>query len=393
MVIWIIGMSGSGKTTLGQSMVELMKPAHPETIFIDGDIFREIMDNDLGHSIEDRWTNAQRISRFCRYLGSQNINVVCAILSIFHDSQEWNRKNISNYKEIYLEVSMNTLRQRDPRGLYAETSQFNQGDVVGVDIDFKPPFAPDLVINNDADTASMELMARQALAEFEVNLVNGYRYSANNLLEHPEKYEYTEFQGQEFLDSYSQNRDQTIRVLRERVRKLESSYGSESESHPWTEELGLPQAAGGFLNKELPISDVGIEKNGELATRRFLTKLITAAISDDEDPDIDLLLRLVQRFEISKVIYTTYKLPSLRRTASPVAEFLDIGLFATTLAILSRQVTPEQRLIMFNALLKLNDILESISEKLSTPAEQYLALTAMKHEQEIYHSLRSQVLA
>ena len=55
MVLWIIGMSASGKTTLGKYIYDKLKPEHKNLIFIDGDMLREIMDNDLGHTLEDRF--------------------------------------------------------------------------------------------------------------------------------------------------------------------------------------------------------------------------------------------------------------------------------------------------------------------------------------------------
>ncbi len=66
MVIWIIGMSASGKTTLAKEIHSLMQEDQPNTVLVDGDLVRAISGNDLGHTIEDRWQNAQRTSRLCQ---------------------------------------------------------------------------------------------------------------------------------------------------------------------------------------------------------------------------------------------------------------------------------------------------------------------------------------
>ena len=94
MIIWLIGMSASGKTTLGKKIYEKLKNSNEKWIFLDGDIFRNILGEDLGHTIEDRRKNAYRISRFCEFLNSQNINVIACVLSIFHDNQKYNKENI-----------------------------------------------------------------------------------------------------------------------------------------------------------------------------------------------------------------------------------------------------------------------------------------------------------
>lgn len=161
MIIWLIGMSNAGKTTIGREVYALLKKKERNVVFFDGDIFREIMGNDLGHTIEDRKVNAWRISKLCKYLDSQGIDVVFAILSIFPDMQEWNRENIGNYFEVYISVPYNTLVERDSRGIYRRALAGEIKNVVGVDIDFPEPINPDLIIDNDDGAESIEEIAQK----------------------------------------------------------------------------------------------------------------------------------------------------------------------------------------------------------------------------------------
>ena len=171
MVIWLIGLSGSGKTTIGNELYKLIKAKQRNTVFLDGDAFREAMGNDLGHTIEDRRKNADRICRFCKLLDSQNINVVCCILSLFHESQNWNRENYQRYFEVYIKVSPETLFRRNQKDIYRKSVNGEMNNVAGVDIEFKPPIKPDLVINNDKETSNFDILARgilKAIPEFEL---------------------------------------------------------------------------------------------------------------------------------------------------------------------------------------------------------------------------------
>ena len=102
MVIWLIGLSGAGKTTIGELLYLKMKAIRPNTVFIDGDKIREVMGGELGHSLEDRKKNADRICRFCHFLEEQNIDVVCSILSLFPESRTWNRKISGNTSRFLL---------------------------------------------------------------------------------------------------------------------------------------------------------------------------------------------------------------------------------------------------------------------------------------------------
>ena len=101
MVVWIIGLSGAGKTTLAEKVVEKISSCKTNVVLIDGDMIRDVFGNDLGHTLEDRRQNADRICRLCRFLDNQGIHVVCAILSLFPESRLWNRENIKNYYENY----------------------------------------------------------------------------------------------------------------------------------------------------------------------------------------------------------------------------------------------------------------------------------------------------
>lgn len=149
MVIWLIGLAGAGKTTLGRALYEQIKAADQATVFLDGDHMRAIMGQDLGHSIEERRQNGLRICRLCQYLDRQNINVVCAILSLFEDQQRWNRQNYSDYFEVFIDVPMQVLAARDQKGLYSGAKGGRISNVAGFDIPFKRPANPDMTVGNE----------------------------------------------------------------------------------------------------------------------------------------------------------------------------------------------------------------------------------------------------
>jgi adenylylsulfate kinase len=162
MVIWLIGLSGAGKTTLGRAVVDQAAPLRP--VFIDGDVIRKVFGGDLGHTLEDRWRNAQRISRLCKFLDDQGIPVVCAILSLFPESRKWNREQIRNYYEVFIDAPLDQLEARDPKGLYKKARAGEMKNVAGIDLPFPPPESPDLIIENRGDLAALLAFAPQLAA-------------------------------------------------------------------------------------------------------------------------------------------------------------------------------------------------------------------------------------
>ncbi|MSO93429.1 MAG: adenylyl-sulfate kinase [Rhodospirillales bacterium] len=148
MVIWICGLSAAGKTTIGARLVALLREEKRPVVFLDGDTLRGVWGDRLGHTLEARRFNAQRIAHLCRMLDRQEINVVASVLYPFSEWQAWMRENLSQFFEVYLDVPMNVLELRDPKGLYAGAKAGTVKNVVGVDLPFTPPANPHLVVEN-----------------------------------------------------------------------------------------------------------------------------------------------------------------------------------------------------------------------------------------------------
>lgn len=157
-VYWITGLSGAGKTTIGKLLYERLKEQYPNTVFLDGDTLREVFGNDLGYTKEERRKCAMRYSRLCAMLQEQGMNVVCCTISMFDSVRDWNREHIQNYKEIYVKVSMGTLRRRDQKGLYSGKADEECKEIVGVQLEMEEPKSPDLVVENDGEMQFKELL-------------------------------------------------------------------------------------------------------------------------------------------------------------------------------------------------------------------------------------------
>lgn len=148
-LIWITGLSGSGKTTIAQALFLELKKIEENTVFLDGDNFREILGNDLKYSRQDRLINAKRIHNMCKFLVSQNINVVCSTMSLFDEVFKLNRSTIDNYFEIFIECNLDELLKRDKKGIYSDAMKGERDDVVGINLPFYKPKNCDLFIDNN----------------------------------------------------------------------------------------------------------------------------------------------------------------------------------------------------------------------------------------------------
>lgn len=155
-VYWITGLSGAGKTTIGKLFYEQMKGKYPNTVFLDGDTLRSVFGDCFGYTQEERRKCAMCYARLCAMLQEQGMNVVCCTISMFDSVRNWNREYIGGYKEIYVKVSMETLRARDQKGLYSGLTREKQKEVAGIHVDIEEPKNPDLILENNGSETPQE---------------------------------------------------------------------------------------------------------------------------------------------------------------------------------------------------------------------------------------------
>jgi len=157
MVIWITGLSGSGKTTLATALYEAMKPHLPTLVRVDGDEVRALFGNSLGFAESDRHLQIQRIQSLAAMLDGQGLAVIVAALYANPDLLAWNRDHFSNYFEVYIDASLDLVRSRDPKGLYAKAQAGKISHVVGMDVPWHAPDNPHMTVTagDDLDTGAV----------------------------------------------------------------------------------------------------------------------------------------------------------------------------------------------------------------------------------------------
>lgn len=144
MIVWFKGISGVGKSTLGYYFYKTKKRNIKNLVYIDGDYFRKLFNNDLGYSLKDRNLNANRLCSFVKLLESQKINVVVAANLTSKKYQDWARKNLKNYLSIYIESKLSDLKKRDKKNIYIKKK-----NIVGININFDKPKHSHLYLQNN----------------------------------------------------------------------------------------------------------------------------------------------------------------------------------------------------------------------------------------------------
>ena len=150
-LFWITGLSGSGKTTIANKIFPFIKKNYGPTIHLDGDILRNIL-NLHGYKFEDRISNSEKFTKIAKHITDQGINVIFSIVALMNKPRNWNKKNISNYIEIYIRSDVKKIISKNKKKIYK-----NKRNIVGLNIKPQFPKNPNIIIDNTFDKNMVQL--------------------------------------------------------------------------------------------------------------------------------------------------------------------------------------------------------------------------------------------
>lgn len=143
-VFWITGISGSGKSTLSRKIYPFVKKKFGPTIILSGDNFRKIFKLNK-YEKKYRMQVAKQYTKFLRLIIANKVNVLFSVVGLFHELHKYNREQIKNYIEIFINVNFKKTELRKQKFFYK--TKIN--NVWGRDIKPEYPKNPHIIIKND----------------------------------------------------------------------------------------------------------------------------------------------------------------------------------------------------------------------------------------------------
>lgn len=163
-VLWFTGLSACGKSTIANAVDCKLHDLGVHSFVLDGDNIRHGLNKNLGFSAEDRAENIRRIGEVAKLFADAGIIAATAFISPYRADRDKVRALMGpgGFIEIYVNASLETCEQRDPKGLYKKARAGQLKGFTGIDDPYEAPEQPELVLdsnNKGIDELSNEVIA------------------------------------------------------------------------------------------------------------------------------------------------------------------------------------------------------------------------------------------
>lgn len=149
--VWITGLPAAGKSTLALAVQAQLVNEGRGACVLDGDMVREGLSSDLGHSPEDRAEQVRRVAHAAALIAQSNLIAIVALVSPYlfdrDRAREIHDRRGLPFVEVWLDTPVVICERRDPKGMYARARAGELPGLTGVDAPYEPPGAPDIRID------------------------------------------------------------------------------------------------------------------------------------------------------------------------------------------------------------------------------------------------------
>jgi adenylylsulfate kinase len=154
LVIWFTGLSGAGKSTIADALEQKLLASGIHTYILDGDNMRNGICSDLHFTKEDRKENIRRVSEIAKLFVDAGTVVISSFISPFEEDRALAKETIGedNFREVYVNTSLETCEERDPKGLYQKARKGLIGDFTGISSPYEVPLASDIEIRTELES-------------------------------------------------------------------------------------------------------------------------------------------------------------------------------------------------------------------------------------------------
>jgi adenylylsulfate kinase len=181
--LWMTGLSGSGKSTVSVALEHALVTAQPKSYFVyrlDGDNLRFGLNKDLGFSPAARSENVRRVAEVSKLFAEAGAIVIAGLISPYRADRQFAREVHENstlpFMEVFVDVPLEVVEARDPKGLYKKARAGEIKGFTGIDAPYEKPENPEVHVRTDLLSVTQSVnVILQKLDEAGIHLQRQFR--------------------------------------------------------------------------------------------------------------------------------------------------------------------------------------------------------------------------
>lgn len=149
--LWMTGCSGAGKTTIATALEDVLIKNYGKHVYrLDGDNLRTGLNRDLGFSEADRAESVRRTGELSTLFSDAGVITLVGLISPYRADRDAVRKRHEDqgipFYEVFLDVPVDELKKRDPKGQYARVESGELKHFTCIDDPYEEPLKPEITL-------------------------------------------------------------------------------------------------------------------------------------------------------------------------------------------------------------------------------------------------------
>ena len=145
------GCSGAGKTTIATALEDRLVKQYGKHVYrLDGDNLRTGLNRDLTFSEADRAESVRRTGEIATLFADSGVITLVGLISPYRGDRDEVRKRHEEqgipFYEIFLDVPVEELKKRDPKGQYARVESGELKHFTCIDDPYEEPLKPEITL-------------------------------------------------------------------------------------------------------------------------------------------------------------------------------------------------------------------------------------------------------